>query len=397
MALSPFPALLDRRRTASENAAAACLPRGQHAAEEALVVRTIPSNLSSLILYMAILGASACGGGTSILAPGHRDLLFVDTPDVVDGPRELDPGGLRPDGEAVGEDVAPAADMAAEEGDEADTAAGDPGPDDPGPSDPGQPDPGPGDPGPGDTGSVAPYTGVYAGLEDVTGTELARRLCALVTDGYDSVGYSTAGDLIRDEVDNFGGRLEEIYSGIWQNPGGLNMEHTWPQSKGADGIAKSDMYHLYASNPDYNSPRGNLPYGDVTVKDWPDAADEVCNHACTDAFPGRADVGCCSIRGTDGSGQKVFEPRDAHKGNVARAVFYFALRYEGCERPSISAYDGYGASHAAITEAVHKEWNRLDPPDADERARNQRIEVYQRVRNPFIDHPEFADRIDFTP
>jgi endonuclease I len=397
MGLSLLSAFLDRCRAASENVPAADRPRGQHAAEEALVVRTIPSNLSLPILYMAFLGASACGGGSSILAPGHRDLLFVDTPDVAGGPRDPDQGGVRSDDGAGGEDLVPTADVAVDEGSETDAAADDPGPEDPGPDDPGQPDPGPGDPGPGDPGSVTPYTGIYAGLENVTGTELARRLCALVTAGYDSVGYSTAGDLIRDEVDNFGGRLEEIYSGIWQDPGGLNMEHTWPQSKGADGIAKSDMFHLYASNPDYNSPRGNLPYGDVVTKDWPDPADEVCNHACTDAFPGRADVGCCSIRGTDGGGQKVFEPRDAHKGNVARAVFYFALRYEGCERPSILAYDGFGASHAAITEAVHKEWNRLDPPDADERARNQRIQAYQKVRNPFIDHPEFADRIDFTP
>jgi deoxyribonuclease-1 len=44
-----------------------------------------------------------------------------------------------------------------------------------------------------------------------------------------------------------------------------------------------------------------------------------------------------------------------------------------------------------------KEWNRKDPPDADERIRNDRIATYENARNPFIDHPEFVDRIDFTP
>lgn len=293
-----------------------------------------------------------------------------------------------------------------------DPGTGDPGPEDPGTDEPGTLDPGTADPGfvdegaadpgatdpaPTDPGTGEAYTGIYAGLEDVTGTELARRLCLLVTTGYKTVSYSTAGDLVRDNVDNFGGEVEEIYSGYWQDPDGLNMEHTWPQSKGATGPAKSDMFHLYASNPDYNSPRGNMPYGNVVNKNWPSTSSEVCNHACTDHFPGRQDVGCCSIRGTDGSGSLVFEPRDAHKGNVARAVFYFALKYEGCERPSLSAYDGYSTAHTAVTEAVHKDWNHRDPPDADEQARNDRIQKYQKVRNPFIDHPEFVDRIDFTP
>jgi endonuclease I len=249
-----------------------------------------------------------------------------------------------------------------------------------------------------DGGTDAGYAGIYAGLEDAAGPELVRRLCALVHDGYASVSYSTAGDLVRDEVDNVGGQVQEIYSGIWQSPGGLNIEHTWPQSKGADAVPpKSDMFHLYASNPNYNSPRGNLPYGTVVNKDWP-TTNEVCNHACTDHFPGREDVGCCTIRGTDGSGVKVFEPRDAHKGNVARAVFYFALRYgTDCALKPLEEYDGYGTAHASMTETLYKEWNRLDPPDANERTRNDRIETHQKVRNPFIDHPEFLDRIDFTP
>ena len=51
--------------------------------------------------------------------------------------------------------------------------------------------------------------------------------------------------------------------------------------------------------------------------------------------------------------------------------------------------------HAAITEAVLKSWNQLDPPDDHERRRNDRIEVIEGVRTPFIDHPELVDRITF--
>jgi endonuclease I len=44
--------------------------------------------------------------------------------------------------------------------------------------------------------------------------------------------------------------------------------------------------------------------------------------------------------------------------------------------------------------SVLLEWNRIDPPDAFEQRRNQRIyEQWQGNRNPFVDHPEYADAI----
>ena len=236
------------------------------------------------------------------------------------------------------------------------------------------------------------YNGIYAGLDNLKGPELVAKLCALVTTGYASVSYSAAGDLIRGEIDSFNGQVEEIYTGTWIAKGtGLNMEHTWPQSKGASAVpAKSDMFHLYASYPSFNSPRGNLAYGTVLTMDWP--ATYTGNAACTDAFPDHPE-GCFSFRGKDAAGVEVFEPRDAHKGNVARSVFYFSLRYgTDCQLKPIGDFD---ADHPAITAELYKVWNLMDPPDDDERARNNRIETHQHVRNPFIDHPEFVDRIAF--
>ena len=36
-------------------------------------------------------------------------------------------------------------------------------------------------------------------------------------------------------------------------------------------------------------------------------------------------------------------------------------------------------------------WHHADPPDADERGRNDVVECYQGNRNPFVDHPEWVD------
>jgi endonuclease I len=58
--------------------------------------------------------------------------------------------------------------------------------------------------------------------------------------------------------------------------------------------------------------------------------------------------------------------------------------------------EDFDSSHPKVTERVLKEWNRLDPPDDQERSRNDRIYKLQHNRNPFIDHPEFIDRIEFV-
>ncbi|MBX2850648.1 MAG: endonuclease [Phycisphaeraceae bacterium] len=38
-------------------------------------------------------------------------------------------------------------------------------------------------------------------------------------------------------------------------------------------------------------------------------------------------------------------------------------------------------------------WHAQDPPDDWERGRNDRVEAVQGNRNPFIDRPEFAERV----
>jgi endonuclease I len=355
---------------------------------------------------------AACGGGPDLVTGGDawgEEAAGCDLPDAglpwdVPGEPGPDAAGDAEWGEEAPGDDAEATDFEGEADVEPDAetdGAGDP-PGDPGddpatdpagdPADDPAPDPAQdvaGDsPWPGDI----VYTGIYAGLDDLWGAELAAKLCSLVKSGYDSLSYDAAGDLIREEIDNFGGKVEEIYTGTWvANGTGLNMEHTWPQSKGASSSpAKSDMFHLFASYPSFNSPRGNLAYGAVVAKDWPD--EYTGNAGCTDHFPGH-ELGCFSFRGDDIQGVKVFEPRDAHKGNAARAIFYFSIRYgTNCALKPLKLFD---ESHPAVSEALYKTWNLLDPPDDDERARNDRIEKYQNVRNPFIDHPELVDRISF--
>jgi deoxyribonuclease-1 len=145
----------------------------------------------------------------------------------------------------------------------------------------------------------------------------------------------------------------------------MNAEHTWPQSQftkkyGTD-LQKADLHHLFPSDSKLNSSRSSLPFGDVSSQD--------------------KDLDCSESRlGSGSRGEStVFEPPPAHKGNVARALFYFSLRYE---MPISQAQ-----------EAALRAWNKADPVDQDEQKRNDEIFKLQGNRNPFVDFPELVESI----
>lgn len=75
---------------------------------------------------------------------------------------------------------------------------------------------------------------------------------------------------------------------------------------------------------------------------------------------------------------QLIEPRDQVKGNIARAIFYMHTEYD---LPIIGQVQMY------------QQWHRMDPPDAEEKARNDKIESLQGTRNRFIDNPELADQL----
>lgn len=69
---------------------------------------------------------------------------------------------------------------------------------------------------------------------------------------------------------------------------------------------------------------------------------------------------------------QLVEPRDAAKGNVARAIFYMHIEYG---LPIVGQLQ------------MFKQWHQMDPPDAEEHARNNNIASLQGNRNRFIDDP----------
>lgn len=226
--------------------------------------------------------------------------------------------------------------------------------------------------------------GYYAKAEGLKGSALLASLNRIVGPHAD-LGYDRARDAMFGQVDDldddnavsgvYTGKLVEGVSdrGSAMRRGNLNAEHTWPQSKGAVGAAKSDLHHLFPSDADVNSKRGSFPFGEPTSIKW--------------TAPDHAGTGDVSHLGTDAQGTTVFEPRDREKGNVARALLYFYTCYaiNQSSRPSLENFN--------VELPVLLKWHAQDPVDEQERARNDAVYQVQGNRNPYIDRPEFVSAV----
>ncbi|MFC7364205.1 MULTISPECIES: endonuclease I family protein [Bhargavaea] len=180
------------------------------------------------------------------------------------------------------------------------------------------------------------------------------------------------------------GKLKSLYSGASLDPietinqdlkllqiirqGGViaseklmfNTEHVVPQSWFDEKEPmRGDLHHLFACEPACNSMRSNYPYHDFESYVPEFQADKI-RSGCGMAEEGK------------------FEP-EYGKGIVARAVFYFDVRYK----------DGFRMEDKMDLELLLR-WHEEHPVDVYERHRNAAIQELQGNRNPFIDFPERA-------
>lgn len=151
---------------------------------------------------------------------------------------------------------------------------------------------------------------------------------------------------------------------------GINTEHLWPRSKGASHIqAEADMHHIYPTRENVNSDRGNLPFNDVpdaqTIA-WYYLDRKQANRPATD------------IDLYSELGASFFEPVEARKGDVARAMFYFYTMYRVEADAADPAF--FGLQREAFCR-----WHEEDPVDEGEWEKNRLIGIYQGGHpNPFI-------------
>lgn len=206
------------------------------------------------------------------------------------------------------------------------------------------------------------FIAAKSGQKSFTYTEARRKIFNELDLRQDSKGYYIEGVYCLDKHYPFAGKHP---NGKIPDPTKINTEHTWPQSKFSShhdkNIQKADLHHLFPTYSKINSERGNLPFAEVI---------STRNLACEESQSGSA------IR--EGKGT-YFEPPHGHKGNVARAMFYFSIRYQIAIDP--------------VQEYYLRLWHTEDPVDMSERNRHDKIHQLQGNRNPFIDEPELVQQI----
>lgn len=218
----------------------------------------------------------------------------------------------------------------------------------------------------------------YDTTKNLSEENLKAALKYAIARGYVSLGYDLARNNMFMTIDNqkTNGQgasvntLECIYTGKKslayntrtesQTNDNFNTEHTFPQGyfSSAEPM-KSDLHHLFPTNDAANSSRSNYAFGIATTPYVNESANNPSHLGAN----------------------TIYEPRDVQKGRTARAMMYFVLRYQD--------YTNFFAPQ----ESILRKWNVDFPPTAVDRKRNADIQLVQKNRNPFVDYPQFAERI----
>ncbi|MDQ3015218.1 MAG: endonuclease [Bacteroidota bacterium] len=237
------------------------------------------------------------------------------------------------------------------------------------------------------------YTQIFPGLE---GETLVEALQGEYTP-HVLLNDTQVKDTLYARVFNEGDSVHCIYSGLAHDlPFGvdpsqyifgsgnmtesMNLEHGWPQAKGAgDGTdGNMNMHHLYPSRVAINSDRADFPFKEI--------ADNVSNHwyylGIEMSNKPSSNINAYSEFLSGSS----FEPRESVKGDIARAMFYFWTIY----RDDAIAAD---PNFFNLMKEDLCAWHEQDPADEFERLRNNRIALYQDGKiNPFIKDCSLARR-----
>jgi endonuclease I len=232
----------------------------------------------------------------------------------------------------------------------------------------------------------------YNGTEELRGQALKEALYKIIK-GHIEYPYTSSSTDVWDilkETDQDTANPDNVilfYTGWsvnaaqeYNNGKGWNREHVWAKSRGDFGTSPgpgTDINHLRPADISVNSARNNRSF-DNCSKPYLD-----------NGVP----TGCYTS-----DEQWVWQPRKEVQGDVARMIFYMATRYEGENgEPDLHVVEYLpeksDKSPVQAKLSILLKWNEADPVDNFERHRNDVVYSYQNNRNPFIDHPEYVNRI----
>lgn len=238
---------------------------------------------------------------------------------------------------------------------------------------------------------------LYAQTELIAPTLTDSDLIEYLQNNYTATSpknYNSARDAMYSSIDNQNGNIIGIYTGFTVTASsrgeafskGINTEHTWPQSfYDKDEPMRGDIHHLFPTRIEANSARSNLPFDEI-----PDNSTDTwyyMNNQQNSIPSSNIDLYSELDAGSR------FEPREDHKGNTARAIFYFWTIYQNSASIVNDGTDNQAFFNSM--KDVLLNWHQLDPADQSEIERSNAIESVQGNRNPFVHDSTLVRRAYF--
>lgn len=230
----------------------------------------------------------------------------------------------------------------------------------------------------------------YASVESLStnGASFRSSLASLITSTHTKyTSYDGLASVFpkSDEDPNKSGHILWFYTGtsVAYTGGGFggrtNREHVWPKDGSTAFPEKSgpgsDSHHLRPTDSTLNSTRGNKSFNEV--------AESTGNIV--------EQNGSISYENLCYTDKTYFYPGVGYRGATARILMYMETRWGD----QYNLQFVLGAGHCKTIGDIETlmKWHLEEPVSDLERSRNEAVYKIQGNRNPFIDHPEYAERI----
>jgi endonuclease I len=188
-----------------------------------------------------------------------------------------------------------------------------------------------------------------------------------------------------------------------------NKEHTFPRAwfKNSDGSypspTQADLFNVRPADSKLNSRRANHPYADISSPTF-----QFPTPGQYPGYPMPPNPVLDKLGPASNASLNIalaWEPPAAVKGDIARGYFYMVTRYEdqlagwystnpssGIEKVIDNTNSIYPSLLVPYLTMLYN-WHLSDPVDARESRRNELVYSQQNNRNPYIDHPEYVERV----
>lgn len=273
-------------------------------------------------------------------------------------------------------------------------------------------------------GSITPAANLptyYSGVNGKSGATLWSAVHTVAAEGFSGLSYNGlwTAYYITDTIPGSTTQIIDMYGGCTftssnqdKGSGGTtecdkyNREHSIPKSWfGGSTDATSpgtDLFHVVPADKLVNNKRSNNAFGEVNSAEYTSSigsklgTPKAITISNTMLYSGKDTTVNCST-------SKVFEPIDDYKGDFARGYFGTLLKWTDYSKKFTTGdgaamfSDSYtAAGHWGLTPygiALLMKWHRQDPVSLKEIQRNNKVQLEQGNRNPFIDYPDLAEYI----